>query len=135
MLVFSGLSSNRSRSSFNAYHLISYSCNCTTNSFNIVSSPFNSLYLIQLYTSITPIFTYTVSTYQTQPLTHTTISVHIFRLVQLKVLIVTSKTHSTYLPTYHLRVIISKHQKIATMAENDMSQIFLKLCVYFPYVQ
>ena len=27
----------------------------------------------------------------------------------------------------NLRVIISKHQKIAIMAENDMSQIFLKL--------
>ena len=35
----------------------------------------------------------------------------------------------------HLRVIISKHQKIAIMAKNDMSQIFLKLCVYFPYIQ
>ena len=34
-----------------------------------------------------------------------------------------------------LGVIISKHQNIAKMAENDMSQIFLKLCVYFPYVQ
>ena len=34
-----------------------------------------------------------------------------------------------------LRMIISKHQKIAIMAGNDMSQIFLKLCVYFPYVQ
>ena len=34
-----------------------------------------------------------------------------------------------------LRVIIFKHPKIAITAENDMSQIFLKLCVYFPYVQ